>query len=242
LDHSKKVSATDCHHCVGRALSPFCGALSADEMNTFMKLKRGHHYSAGQTIFYEGNPCQGIYILCSGSVKLTQSSQTGQQQIIGIVSPGDLIEKGALFHAGAHSSTAEAMARVEVSFFDRQEFLDLLKLHPHLSIRLITVLSQEAEKGWERSRSLLFKSAMERLIDILLELARRHGEKKKGATMIGLELKREELAEMVGVTLETAIRMVALLKKEKLIRVEGRKILILNEEQLADRKRGPSGR
>ena len=84
---------------------------------------------------------------------------------------------------------------------------------------------------------------MERLIDILLELARRHGEKKKGATMIRLELKREELAEMVGVTLETAVRMVALLKKEKLIRVEGRKILILNEEQLADRKRAAaSGR
>ena len=236
MNHLNKASTTDCHHCVGRALSPFCGALSMDDVNTFMRIKRGHRYAAGQAIFYEGNPCQGIYILCSGSVKLTQSSQTGQQQIIGIVSPGDLIEKCALFHPGAHSSTAEAMARVEVSFFDRQEFLDLLKLNPHLSIRLITVLSQEAEKGWERSRSLLFKSAMERLIDVLLDLARRHGEKRNGATMIGPELKREELAEMVGVTLETTVRLLALLKKEKLVRVEGRKILIFDTEKLAERK------
>jgi CRP-like cAMP-binding protein len=241
LSHLKKVSGIDCHHCVGRALSPFCGALSAEEMNTFMEIKRSHRYAAGQAIFYEGNPSQGIYILCSGSVKLTQSSQAGQRQIIGIVSPGDLIEKCALFHPGAHSSTAEAMAQVEVSFFDRQEFLDLLKRHPSLSIRLITVLSQEAEKGWERSRSLLFQSAMERMIDLLLDLARRHGEKRSGATMIGLELKREELAEMVGVTLETAVRLVATLREKKLIRVEGRKILILNEEKLAERKRIASG-
>ena len=172
---------------------------------------------------------------------MTQSSQTGQQQIIGIVSPGDLVEKGVLFHPGAHSATAEAMAQIEVSFFDRQEFLDLLELHPHLSIRLITVLSQQAEMGWERSRSLLFQSAMERMIDLLLDLARRHGEKQKGATLIGLELKRAELAEMIGVTLETAVRVVAFLKKEKLIRVEGRKILILDPEKLTERKRIASG-
>lgn len=211
-------------------------------MNTFMKVKRAHRYGSGQAIFYEGNPSQGIYILCSGSVKLTQSSQTGQRQIIGIVSPGDLIEKCALFHPGAHSSTAEAMAQVEVSFFDRQEFLDLLKLYPHLSVRLITVLSEEAERGWERSRSLLFRSAMERLIDVLLDLARRHGEKRNGATVIGLELKREELAEMVGVTLETAVRLLALLKDEKLIRIEGRKIVIFHEEKLAKRKGIAAGR
>jgi signal-transduction protein with cAMP-binding, CBS, and nucleotidyltransferase domain len=112
-DPLRKVSTTDCHHCFGRALSPFCGALSAEEMNTFMQIKRAHRYAAGQAISYEGNPSQGIYILCSGSVKLTQS---GQQQIIGIVSPGDLVEKGALFHPGAHSATAEAMAQIEVSF------------------------------------------------------------------------------------------------------------------------------
>jgi len=232
MEPCKKFPTPDCHQCVLRALTPFCGALNSREMDAFMKIKRGHAYEKNQAIFYEGNSCEGIYVLCSGSVKLVQSSKSGQQQILGIVSPGDLVEKSFLLHPGRHASTAEALEKSEVSFFHREEFLDVLKTNSHLAVNLISVLSREVESGRERSRQLAFKSAKRRLADILLDLGRRHGMKENGATVIKIQLKREELAGMAGVTQETVVRLLGSLNKEKLIRLVGKKILILDEERL----------
>lgn len=88
----------------------------------------------------------------------------------------------------------------------------------------------------EKTRQLVFKSAKQRLADTLLDLSRKHGIKDTQATTLQLQLKREELAEMVGVTQETVVRLLALLKKEGLIRLAGRKILILNDEKLSQVK------
>lgn len=232
MEPCRKLSDLNCHHCVVRALSPFCGDLNERELDAFMEIKRGHVYEKHQSVFYEGNPSEGIYVLCSGSVKLVQSSQTGQQQILDIVSPGDLIEKSSLFYPEVHSATAQALERSEVSFFHRDEFLDILRTNPHLAINLISVLSREVEIAREKTRQLVFKSAKQRLANTLLDLSRRHGVKDHQTTTIQLPLKREELAELVGVTQETAVRLLTLLKKEGLIRLVGKKIIILDEEKL----------
>lgn len=232
----KSTIAPDCRHCVVRALTPFCGNLNDVEIDTFMQIKRGHLYEKNQAVFYEGNSCEGIYVLCSGSLKIVQSSPTGQQQILGIIGPGNLIEKGALFHTGKHSATAQALERSEVSFFRREEFLDVIRSNPHLALNLISTLSEEIENGRERIRQLVFKSAKERLADVLIDLSHKHGTVHHQTITINLLLKREELAEMVGVTHETVVRLLTILKKEKLIRLAGKKILILDEEKLSQIK------
>lgn len=232
MDPCKKTNATDCSHCVVRVLSSFCGNLNPHEIDTFMKVKRTHLYEKNDTIFYEENSCTGIYILCSGSVKLIQSSKTGKQQILTIVSPGELIEKSLLFHPGRHSTTAQALEHCEVSFFYRDEFLEVLKSNNHLALNLIKTLSEEIENAQERTRRLLFKSAKERLAEVLLTLGRKHGTKHDRELSIELDLKREELAEMVGVEPETVVRLLSFLKKEKIIRFDGKKIFIVDEEKL----------
>lgn len=232
MDACKKTALTDCNGCVVRVLSSFCGDLNRHEIDTFMRVKRVHIYEKNDTVFCEGNSCAGIYILCAGSIKLVQSSNTGKQQILTIVSPGELIEKSLLFHPGRHSTTAQALEHCEVSFFYRDEFMEVLKLNNHLAINLIKTLSQEVENVQERTRQLLFKSAKERLAETLLTLGRKHGTRHDRDIAIDLDLKREELAEMIGVEPETVVRLLALLRKEKLIRFDGRKILITDEEKL----------
>lgn len=233
MDHCKKTALTDCNGCVVRVLSSFCGDLNPHEIDTFMQVKRIHAYVKNDTIFNEGNSCAGIYILCAGRVKLIQSSDTGKQQILAIVSPGELIEKSLLFHPGRHSTTARALEHCEVTFFYRDEFMEVVRSNNHLAMNLIKTLSQEVENVQERTRQLLFKSAKERLAETLLALGRKHGARRDGDIAIELDLKREELAEMVGVEPETVVRLLSLLKKEKLIRLDGKKILITDEEKLA---------
>ena len=232
IDSCRKQTQTDCNHCVVRVLSSFCGELNPREIDLFMKMKRAHVYEKNDTIFYEGNSCAGIYILCSGSVKLIQSSKTGKQQNLNIVSPGELIYKSLLFHPGRHSITAQALERCEVNFFYRDEFLEGLKANNHLALNLIKVLSEEVEHSQERTRQILFKSAKERLADTLLTLGKKHGTRQGREISIELDLKREELAEMIGVEPETVVRLLSLLKREKLVRLDGKKIAILDEEKL----------
>lgn len=143
-----------------------------------------------------------------------------------------MIEKSLLFHSGRHSTTARTLERSEVSFFYRDAFLEVLKSNNDLAMNLIKTLSREVENVQERTRQILFKSAKERLAETLLTLGRKHGARRDRDIAIDLELKREELAEMIGVEPETVVRLLALLKKEKLIRIDGRKIHITDEEKL----------
>lgn len=232
MERQRAFSAPDCRRCEARACSPFCGNLNADEIDLFMKVKKSHLYEKRQAVFYEGNSCEGIYLLCSGSVKLVQSSRTGDQHTLGIILPGDLIEKSAIFCNGRHTASAEALERSEVSLFHTEDFLDLLKSNAHLSLTLISVLTKEVEYGRERSRRLLFESAKKRLAYILIELSHHHGARQYGGIAIKLDLKRHELAEMVGVTQETTVRLLTKMKNEQLIRLKGKQIIVLDEEGL----------
>jgi CRP/FNR family transcriptional regulator len=193
---------------------------------------KSHLYEKGQAVFYEGNSCEGVYLLCSGSVKLAQSSRNGDQYILGIILPGDLIEKSAVFCNGRHTASAEALERSEVSLFHPEDFLELLKSKTHLSMALISVLTKEVELGRERTRRLLFESAKKRLACILIELSHHYGARQAEGLAINLGLKRYELAEMVGVTQETTIRLLTKMKNEKLIRLNGKQIIVLDEEGL----------
>ncbi|MFQ5587734.1 MAG: Crp/Fnr family transcriptional regulator [Nitrospiria bacterium] len=236
MKRAKGNLTPDCLQCEVRPESAFCGMLSEAEVGFFMKAKKDHAYEKGQALFYQGNSCEGIYLLCSGSIKLVKSSDTGQQQILEIISPGDWIDKGSFFSSGRHSATAQALERSDVCFLSGDAVRQLLKSLPGLPMTLIEALSRAVEKGRERTHHLASKSAMARLSEVLVDLGRKHGVKQGRIIRISLLLKREELAEIVGVTQETVVRLLTTLKKKKLIALNGREITILESEKLASLK------
>ncbi len=229
---NQPVSAPDCFKCTVRNASPFCGMLTEEELSLFMKVKKDHIYEKNQALFYQGNTSSGLYLLCSGSVKLVQSSPAGQQQIIEVISPGDWIDKGSYFASGRHSATAQAIERSEVCLLSGEDLKGIIQSLPGLSMTLIQALSQAVEKSRERSNHFISKSALARLADVLIELSEKHGIRQDEVVRIRLLLKREELAEMVGVTQETCVRLLTALKRQKLIALKGREIAILDVEKL----------
>jgi len=233
MNTSKKMSTPNCETCAFRSSAPFCSRLSQVEIDLLMTFKKGQRYEKGQALFYEGNSCDAVYLLCSGSLKLVQSSQEGQQQILEVCSPGSWVDKGNFFSSSRHSVSAVALEHSELSLFSREDFFSILKSEPNLTQVFISVLSQEVEKGRERSSQLLFNSALERLSQTLLDLAHYHGVTEDGLKVIKLALKREELAEMIGVTQETVVRLLTFLRKEQVVRLIGRDICILDEARLA---------
>jgi CRP/FNR family transcriptional regulator len=226
-----RLLVQDCTHCIAKSLSDLCN-LSGEELEDFLKIQKFLIFDKHQTVFYEGKPCHGIYILCSGKVKLIQSSRQGQQHILRIINPGELIEKNGLYNMNRHSVTCETLERSQINFIEKADFVNLVKKHKELALKLINALSRELELAQQKISHSTFETARERLAEVLLQLGDQYGTKKENEVAIELYLTREELAELTGTSLETLVRLLSSLKKDKIIRTDGKKISLVNLTRL----------
>jgi CRP/FNR family transcriptional regulator len=207
--------------------------LSKDELAAFQKMKRSLHYEPHQIVFYEGHACLGLYLLCAGKAKLSRSSARGQRQILRILDAGELIEKHAFRERAIHEVTCETLEPSQICVIDKEPYLELIRSNPALALKLIQLLSSELGMHMDQLDQFTFKTARERLAGLLLDLAGRFGSKADGGVQVGISLKREEVAEMAGVTLETVIRLLGTFRDDGLVSIDGRSITLLNTDRLA---------
>jgi CRP/FNR family transcriptional regulator len=207
--------------------------LEGNDLAEFQTIKRSLDYEPHQTVFYEGHVSVGLYLLCAGKVKLTRSSARGQRQIVRILGPGELIEKHAFGERALHEVTCETLEPSQVCAIDKEGYLAVVHGNPQLAIKLIQLLSNEVGVNMDHLDQFTFKTARERLAGLLLELGDRFGRKDDDRVRIGLTLKREEVAEMAGITVETAIRLLSVFRDEEVLTIDGRTITLLNPDRLA---------
>lgn len=226
-----KVREISCKDCLvlDRCVLSNLTEVQLDEMD-----KQGIicHYKKKQRIFYQGEPCLGLFILCSGQVKLTRANRFGKEQITGIINPPGLLEEKDLFTTERHGVSAEAIDDVTVTFLKKEVLLNLFKKNPETALAMIVKLAQELEGAQDRVEAMTFKDGRRRLAELLLKLADEYGQVSANGILLNLKLTRAEIAEMMGTTQETAIRLLSRLKKEKLIKDHTQGILILNQGQL----------
>lgn len=222
----------DCQVCPHRGLSVLCD-VAGEDLDAFQKIKRTLSYEPHQAVFYEGHSCLGFYLLCQGKVKLTRSSSRGQRQIVGILVGSELIEKHAFRERAVHEATCETMERSQICLIEKEPYLALVRRNPDLAIKLIQLLSGELGVHLDHLDQFTFKTARERLAGLLLDLAERFGKPAGNDVVLGIDLKREELAEMAGVTAETTIRLLGAFRDEGLVNVNGRAITLVNRDRLA---------
>ncbi len=228
---SKSSKPTECHDCESRPDGIFCD-LEQSATRDLEQRKTNNIYKKGQIVFYEGNQALGLYCVSSGRVKLYKTSIDGKQQIVRIASSGDVLGHRALLANEPYHATAEAIEDAEVCCLDRNAFFSLLKKEPSLSMNLLQKLAQELGVAENLAATIAQKSVRERMAELLLTLKETYGEKDGNHYKIGLQLTREEMGNMIGVTQETSIRLMSEFRQEKLIEVSGRDIKILDVERL----------
>lgn len=222
----------DCVSCPLRSGSPFCGRLNECQLERFSEIKNTLSFQKGEAIFYRGNSNHGVYIVCRGSVLISELAIGQKSKAIGAVFPGDLIDKTTFLDDRPHLITAEALESTEVTFFKHEEFITLIKEYDVLSTTVMHVLSDEIQTSRKRVRDLLYKKGQQRLAGLLLLLSKKCGQKTDHGTVIPIVFKREQLADMVGMTLESLVRWLSYFKKEKWVGYSGKKIIIFEEEKL----------
>jgi len=220
-----------CTDCVGREQRTFCG-MAETVLTDFEGIGAHSRLPRGAKLFEENSPSQGVFVLCSGQVKLSCTSREGKTLILKIAMPGDVLGLGAVISGAKYEVTAEAVQPTEVKSIRRDDFLAFLKRHGQASLHAAKALSEEYKAAFFDARRLaLSGSTAGRLASVLLDWARAESCGRPDLRLT-MALTHEELANLVGCSRETMTRMLGRFKREKLIAMRGVAIHILAPEKL----------
>jgi len=182
-------------------------------------------FPPGETIFRQGFPALGWYILCRGRAKLSLRTAQGKRLILRFGKPGDLLNPTVF---GPHPFSAEAIDHCRIGFFDRDRVLFLLREHPELLREALGRLSLWEECLAQRLEDLVALSVRERLVRALLELRGEHGIHEADGIWIDLPLSLRDLAETVGCSRQTTSATLRALAGRGLVKLAWPTLLILD--------------
>lgn len=206
--------------------------LSPKERKRLQEMSRTLEFPRGEIIFQEGEPAFGVYIICEGKVKLAKHSLKGKIQILKLLGQGEVLGEKTLFDREVYTAYAQALEDTQVHFIERAPFVTLLREHPEISIQFIEKLSRELKGFQDKLMEASYEGSLERLSRLLLMMAKQYGVETERGVDIGVSLSRQELAELAGISTETAIRMLSRMKDRGLIAMEGQRIFIVDREGL----------
>lgn len=226
-----------CEHCVIRHKA-ICGALSEEELVSMNRIARQRLFPSGQTISSDQEPDTAFANIVSGVVKLTKTMADGRQQIVGLQFAPDFL--GRTF-AEANPFSVEAATDVELCSFPKKEFESVLKKFPGMEHRLFADTLNELDAARDWMLLLGRKTAQEKVATFLLLLARRapnigcsHSEDMRFA-QFELPLTRADIADYLGLTLETVSRQMTRLKKVGAIELaDNRGVIVPDTDQLEE--------
>jgi len=206
--------------------------LPTDRLDAFRDCGATALYRSRQVVFHEGESAEGLYILCVGAVKLYQSDRFGREYILDVAAPGDVLGELPLDPSEPYSVSAEALTDSQLCYLPRARLLEFIQIHPMMGVRLVAALSKALASARRKARDLALKGAEGRLAELLARLVEAQGERVNGGAQVTLSYSRRELAEMIGVSPETAIRLLSGLRRRGVIVPEGRQIVVSDFDKL----------
>lgn len=211
---------------------PLFASLREEDWEEVVGILNGLCYPRDAYLFFAGDPPAYLFIVWSGRVKLVRHSIDGRDVVLDVLGPGRLIGELAVFEGAPYSQTAQAMEDVAVITIARQDFLALLQRYPSVALAVINELVRRLRVANDLVQSLAVDRVERRIARALLRLAAHNGARRDHGLVIPVRLTRQDLADMTGTTVETAIRVMSRFRKQGLIVTQGGRIIIKDPEQL----------
>lgn len=186
------------------SIVPIFNHLDPAEMNEIVKTTNSVTHPRGQTIYSAGEPSDGLYIVHKGRVKIYRLSETGKEQLVRILTPGDFTGELSLFTESVHDAYAEAMEPVELCVMDRQHFQRFLLKYPAISLKVLTEFSSRLAKTEKQAANIAMETVDTRIAMYLAELT-----EQTKSDAITLPMSRKDLASHLGTSPETISRKLA---------------------------------
>lgn len=211
---------------------PLFASLREDSWDEVADKLIGLCYARDAYIFFEGDSPDFLYVIWMGRVKLVRHSIDGRDVVLDVLGPGRLFGEVAVFEGAPYSQTAQAMEEVAVIAMARNDYLDLLQRFPILALAVINDLGRRLRVVNDLVQSLAVDRVERRIARALLRLALYNGTPTRDGAMIQMRLTRQDLADMTGTTVETAIRVMSRFRKQGWITTQRGRVVIKQPEQL----------
>ncbi|MHB8413735.1 MAG: Crp/Fnr family transcriptional regulator [Candidatus Acidiferrales bacterium] len=170
---------------------------------------------AGEMIFSEGDPCTGLYVVESGSVKIYKSSPGGREQVLAIEGPGSSVAELPVFDGGDYPASASAAADTEMLFVSKEDFQTLCLENPKVALKVLRAVSRRLRGLVAMIEQLSFMTVRHRLAALLLRMAKT-GQRTKDGVEFKLSASNQELAAQIGTVREIVSRNLGQLQNQGL--------------------------
>ncbi len=206
--------------------------LSAGEQDFLKSRVRIKDFNKGEILFQEGRPCERIFFVQTGRVKIFRTAFSGREQILEILQKGDTCG----CHPGSCqwfcSSSAEALSRCTVLFLSRHDFAKLLQMNHNLAHALTRLLSERLKRYSALIEEVSLKDVNKRLVKFLLDMLKGKDGSANVQETLFIPFTRQEIAQRIGAARETVARHLYRLKRAKLIDIKPHQIIIVKKEAL----------
>ncbi|MGV3026605.1 Crp/Fnr family transcriptional regulator [Clostridium thermobutyricum] len=208
-------------------------SLTLEELNGVIELRKHINLKKGEKLFLEGETIESIFIVSKGALKLIKSTSNGKEQIINILNSGDLAGEVNVFGKEKNSKvSAIAINDSEVFEINKSDLDKLINNNPSILIKLLNGLSNKVIHLQNLTANLSENNINSRIACMLLEFLDKYKSQEGEEISINLPINRGEMANYCGVTRETISRKLSSYEKEKIIKLKGKKLIILNKELL----------
>lgn len=184
------------------------------------------NYRKKDPIFQEGEYPNYLFFITKGKVKVTMNNEEGREYVIAVRKEGDFVGYLALLKNEKYAISAYALELTSISLIPKTDFFALLHSNRDVSNKFIKMLADNIYEKEVQLLSLAYNSVRKRVAEALVQLHNKY--KVSGRPNTEIVILREDLANMVGTAKETVIRTLADFKDEKLVKVKGSRITILN--------------
>jgi CRP/FNR family transcriptional regulator len=226
------VPETKSNHAQTLSRVPIFSSLTETELSFLTQRAVPRSYSAGETVFSEGQPCTGLYVVETGHVRIFKSSAGGREQVLSIDGPGSSVAELPVFDGGNYPASVAAIDDATLLFVSKQDFQALCLAHPEVALKVLRVVGARLRRLVGIIEELSFTTVRHRLAAFLVRLARTAGKRTPDGVEIMLPVNNQELASQIGTVRELVSRNLSRFQAEGLLKVEGRSVVITDLKSL----------
>lgn len=231
--HELTITPTERDTCV--AIVPVFSALTPAEQLEVARFARPVRRDRGELVVRPGETSSQLLVVHRGRVKISHVSPLGQEQLLRVLAPGDFIGEAGFLTGAPPEYSATALAPVEMCAFDHADLAALVRAYPSIAVRMLEAVTRRLDEA-ERMLGQASMDVESRLASYLLDLPARWG--ADGVATVELPLTKKNIAALLGTTPETLSRRLAGFAESGLVRLDGRRVHILDPNGLTARSQG----
>jgi CRP-like cAMP-binding protein len=217
------------------AQMPYFSGLDSRTLNDIARTVRRRTLEAGETILVEGKPCEGLYFVIEGQVRLIRGSAEGREHVLRVLGPGATFNDIAVIDGGPNSDGAVAVGAATVGFIPKANMTVLIDRYPQVAKAALKLLSSRQRTLGNIVEDLALRDVTTRVARLLLGCMGQHAHIVEQAPDACAHITHQEIASMVGSVREVVQRALKALERDGAIALERTRIRIRDQAKLERR-------